>query len=341
VPRKPLAVIGLAGIALATTLAALAPTFEVLLAARVLGGVSHGLFWAVAAAYAADLVPASRLGRATAITAAGGSLAGVLGVPLGNAIGQALGWRAAFGVVAACAVLVVVLVALLLPPVTTRARIDERTHARVRSNSSSALPGVLLVCAIILLVVIGQTTFGTYSVVWLTDVASIPPATIPVYLLGTGAAAFIAVSAIGRLADRFPRPALLLAVASVAGLIATFPIVLAWGIPSLIVVALAQSMAFAVAPMLLQAQMMRVAAPHQRSTAAALQTTAFNLAIGGGAVIGALAVGAWGLEVLPWLSALLTTAGLGVLLVSNRPAVRRSSSPVSSASTPTEVPNVP
>jgi predicted MFS family arabinose efflux permease len=324
VPRKPLAVSGLIGIAMATALTALAPTFEVLLVARALGGMAHGLFWAVAAAYAADLVPASRLGRATAITAAGGSLAGVLGVPLGNALGQLLGWRAAFAALAVCAALAVVLVAALLPPVSVKARTAETTAT---PRTPSTLPGILLVCGIILFVVIGQTTFGTYSVVWLTEVASIPAKTLPLYLLGTGVAAFLAVTAVGHVADRYPRAALLVAVALVAVLMASFPLALAWGLPALIVVALAQSMAFAVAPMLLQARMMRIASPRQRSTAAALQTTAFNISIGGGAVVGAVVVGAWGLDALPALSALLTATGLCVLLAST-----------SSAGTPATVP---
>jgi predicted MFS family arabinose efflux permease len=296
----------------------------VLLVARALGGMAHGLFWAVAAAYAADLVPASRLGRATAITAAGGSLAGVLGVPLGNALGQLLGWRAAFAALAVCAALAVVLVAALLPPVSVKARTAETTAT---PRTPSTLPGILLVCGIILFVVIGQTTFGTYSVVWLTEVASIPAKTLPLYLLGTGVAAFLAVTAVGHVADRYPRAALLVAVALVAVLMASFPLALAWGLPALIVVALAQSMAFAVAPMLLQARMMRIASPRQRSTAAALQTTAFNISIGGGAVVGAVVVGAWGLDALPALSALLTATGLCVLLAST-----------SSAGTPATVP---
>ncbi|MEV5068731.1 MFS transporter [Microbacterium sp. LMI12-1-1.1] len=316
-PRKPLAIIALVGIAAATSLTALAPTFEMLLIARGAGGVAHGLFWSVAAAYAADLVPSSQLGRATAITAAGGSVAGVLGVPLGNALGQAFGWRVAFGSLAAVAVLVVVLVALLLPAVTPRPPAPRGASAQ-ESSTQSALRGILLVCAIILLVVIGQTTYGTYSVVWLGEVAAVPSAAIPAFLFGTGLAAFVAVSAVGRIADRFPNGAVPVAVGLFAVLSALFPLAAAWGIGALVVTALLQAMAFAVVPILLQARMMRIAPPNQRATAAALQTTAFNVAIGGGAALGALVVGAWGLGALPWVAAVLPVAGLILLLLTPR-----------------------
>ena len=51
------------------------------------------------AAYSAHLVPAHQLGKAVAITAGGGTAAFVLGVPVGTAIGNALGWRAAFAII--------------------------------------------------------------------------------------------------------------------------------------------------------------------------------------------------------------------------------------------------
>ncbi|MFH8249017.1 MFS transporter [Microbacterium sp. B2969] len=335
VPRKPLAIIALIGITAVTALAALAPTFEVLLAARAFGGIAHGLFWSVAAAYAANLVPSSQLGRATAITAAGGSVAGVLGGPLGNLLGQLFGWRAAFAVFAVLGVGVVILVLRLLPSATPIAR-PRRSVADDRSAAPSALPSILLVCLTILILVIGQTTYGTYSVVWLGEAASIPPAAIPAFLFGSGLAAFVAVSAIGRVADRFPIGALVLAVILVALLNMLYPFAAAWGIIALVIISLGQAMAFALVPLLLQARMMRTAPPHQRSTAAALQTTAFNIAIGGGAVLGALVVESWGIEALPGTAALCATVGLVVLLLSSRPAARSADQSPAASSSDTE-----
>lgn len=315
VPRKSLAVIALIGITIATFGTAAAPTFEMLLAARVLGGAAHGLFWSVAAAYAADLVRPSQLGRATAITAAGGSLAGVLGVPLGNALGQIFGWRIAFAAIACLALVVIPLLIALLP--STDRSVLQPTEASTTSSGGqrSTMPSVLLICAVILAVVIGQTTFGTYAVVWLTDVASLPSSAVPVYLLVTGLGSLLAISMIGRIADRHPNGALTIGAILVVVLISLFPLINAWGLPPLIALAVVQSMAFAVVPALLQIRMMRVVAPHQRSTAAALQTTTFNIAIGGGAVLGAHVVGSWSLEALPWAAGVLSGVGLVILIL--------------------------
>ena len=55
-PRKPLLLVVLVVFAVSNFIAALAPSYEVLLASRVLGALAHGLFWAVAGAYPSHLV---------------------------------------------------------------------------------------------------------------------------------------------------------------------------------------------------------------------------------------------------------------------------------------------
>jgi MFS family permease len=88
VPRHALLLAVLAVFATSNLLTAIAPTFELVTATRVLGGLAHGLFWAVVGAYSAHLVPPALIGRAVALTVGGGSLAFVLGVPVGTAAGQ-------------------------------------------------------------------------------------------------------------------------------------------------------------------------------------------------------------------------------------------------------------
>ena len=105
--------------AIANLLGAIAPSYEFLVGARILGGAAHGLFWSVTGPYASRLVPRHQLARAVSVTGAGGTAAFVLGVPIGTALGHALGWRLAFardgGRGAASSSLLVV---FLLPPVS-------------------------------------------------------------------------------------------------------------------------------------------------------------------------------------------------------------------------------
>ena len=77
-------------------ISALGPTYEVILAGRLVSAMAHGAFFGIAAVVMADMVDASRRGSAVATIFAGMTAATVLGAPLGAAVGQALGWRFTF-----------------------------------------------------------------------------------------------------------------------------------------------------------------------------------------------------------------------------------------------------
>ncbi|WP_166791052.1 MFS transporter [Cryobacterium glucosi] len=116
-PRHGLIVFVLLVFALSNVLTALAPSYELVVATRVLGGLAHGLFWGVVGAYSAHLVPKEQIGRAISITISGGTLAFVFGVPLGTAAGHALGWRLSFVLLAVLMLIGAALVWRFLPKV--------------------------------------------------------------------------------------------------------------------------------------------------------------------------------------------------------------------------------
>jgi DHA1 family inner membrane transport protein len=75
---------------------ALAPTYNLLFAARVLTALCHGAFFGIGSVVASNLVPRNQRAQAIALMFSGLTLANVLGVPAGTALGQAFGWRSAF-----------------------------------------------------------------------------------------------------------------------------------------------------------------------------------------------------------------------------------------------------
>jgi predicted MFS family arabinose efflux permease len=99
-PRRGLLVAVLTGFAIANALAAVAPSFALLMAARVVAALAAALFTPTASALAAELAPPGRRGRALAAIAIGLTVAQVVGVPLGSLAGSLLGWRASFVAVA-------------------------------------------------------------------------------------------------------------------------------------------------------------------------------------------------------------------------------------------------
>ncbi|ROS21162.1 putative MFS family arabinose efflux permease [Raoultella terrigena] len=117
----------LALLVIANLASALAPNLIVMLAARILVGFCMGGIWAIAGGLASRLVPQNATGLATSIIFGGVAAASVLGVPLGAFIGDAVGWRWAFGSMAVFSALVLVFHLAVIPslPVTGSANISQ------------------------------------------------------------------------------------------------------------------------------------------------------------------------------------------------------------------------
>lgn len=114
-PRKPV-LIGLAMMfVLGNLLCAIAPTYWTLMIARVITAFGHGAFFGIGSVVAASLVPANKRASAIALMFAGLTLANILGVPGGTALGEAYGWRATFFAVVVIGLISVAAIAFLVP----------------------------------------------------------------------------------------------------------------------------------------------------------------------------------------------------------------------------------
>ena len=294
--RKPLLLIVLGVFVLANVLAAIAPTYEVLVGARVLGGLAHGLFWAVVGAYSAHLVPRSQLGRAVAVTSAGATAAFVLGVPVGTAIGHVVGWRLAFIALAGIMVILALMTVRFLPSVQ---HLDPlRTgEIAIPLRRDKTIPAIVVICITVVLVITAHNTFSTYVVPFLIGPGAIDPDSVAAMLFLYGGGGAVGLVLAGAITDRYPRAGLVIAItlvivcALVIGLLAHVT-------PVLIGAVLLWGIAFGGIPTMFQARILRTSSKRMRDIAAAYLTTSFNVAIGGGAFIGGL---------------LLTTAGVGAL----------------------------
>lgn len=101
----------IAGFAVANMVTTLSTSYSLTIIARLLGGVSAGLLWALLAGYAARMVPERQKGRAIAIAMVGAPLALSLGVPAGTLIG----WRMSFAIMSLFAIALMVWVRLRVP----------------------------------------------------------------------------------------------------------------------------------------------------------------------------------------------------------------------------------
>lgn len=309
--------IGVLGIfTVANVVAAIAPTYEVLLVARIIGGLAHGLFWSVVGAYSGHLVPKQQLGRAVAIVSGGGTAAFVLGVPVGTALGHVFGWRIAFVIIAVVIVVLCLVTLKFLPPVR---HIEPLATGEIALplHKDKSIPGVVILCILIVMIISGHNIFYTYIAPFLIGPVGLNEGAVAGVLFLYGGAGAIGVVIAGLLVDRYPRGAL---AASLAGIIVTvFVIGLVPNNPWVAIPAIiAWSIAFGGVPSMVQTRMLHTASARMRDVASAYQTTSFNIGIGGGALIGGIILDQWSITALPFVDIAITAAGLVLLFVGDR-----------------------
>jgi len=305
---------------LGNLLCAIAPTYGLLMAARVVTAVCHGTFFGLGAVVAATIVPPQMRARAIAMMFSGLTLANVLGVPFGTALGQALGWRATFWAVVAIGVVAATALALWLPR-----NIPNQSTSLIAEARTLRRAGVWLAMSISTVSSIALFSVFTYIAPILTDVTGISAHGVTIMLLLFGAGLTLGNAVGGRLGDWKLMPTLiggtvlLIAIQLVffmtsGSMIAAGATVFTWGF-----------LVFVIIPSI-QMQVLHAArgAPTLAST---LNQSAFNLGNASGAWIGGLAIDA-GVSYgqLPLIGAVASLVGLGVVtatVLHDRRAKRR------------------
>ncbi|GJD51297.1 Purine efflux pump PbuE [Methylobacterium crusticola] len=315
--RRRLLAIAMGGFTLANLLAAVAPGYAELLAARLLLALSAASFMPAASGYAAALGGPERRGRALSMVTNGLTLAIVAGVPLGVLVGEGFGWRATFLGVAGLAALALLGILAGLPhqPAGTTATLGERLAMAKRRD-------VLAVLATSVLTVAGTFTIYTYLGVFLADVSAVGPQGLALVLLGFGLASAAGTRLGGDAADRWgARPTvivgggltllayLVLSLGSGVGprsaMPILFPAILLWGLASWGLMTAQQARLVALSSAL---------APVSLS----LNSSAIYLGSATGAAAGALVVAEGAAAQLGWLAAGFGLAALLPLLAEGR-----------------------
>lgn len=293
-PRKPTLLSSLGVFAAGHVAGALAPTYGVLFASRVLSAVACAGFWAVATATTVALVPEERRGRALALVAGGLTLANVIGAPLGTFLGQHLGWRSAFWAVAVLALAAMGGVALLVGETRRAGEEPPRLRHELRAYRR---PQVWLALGITVLTTAATMATFSYLAPLLTEAAGLASGWVPAVLALYGIGTLIGISLGGRLADVSPLWTL---AAGLTGQIAVAAALALAGTST--TVAVAGALALGLAGFL---------------TNPALNTRVFALAEEAPTLAGASNVTGFniGIVLAPWVSGSTIEAGFGYLSV--------------------------
>ncbi|MFD9881827.1 MFS transporter [Streptomyces alboflavus] len=310
IPRKAMLTGLMAIFIVGNLISALAPSYGVLMAGRVVAALTHGAFFGIGSVVAAGLVAPEKKASAVALMFAGLTGAHVAGVPLGTALGQHFGWRSTFWAVTLIGIVGLLGILTLLPEQPKEETGGLREELKVFARGQVWI--ALAITALGFGAVFGTVT---YIEKMMTDVAGFSEGAVPWLLVLLGIGLFIGNLVGGKWADRRPMPTLYASLAGIAVVLALFTLTVRSPIP-----AAGTLVAFgAVGFMLVPPIQMRVMDKAQggAALASAANIGAFNIGNAIAAWLGGLAIDAGAGYAAPnWIGALLAVGALFLALLS-------------------------
>lgn len=292
---------------------ALAPTYEILFASRVISALACAGFWAVGAAVAIAMVPVNQRARAMAVMIGGLSIANVLGVPAGAFLGDNFGWRSAFWAVGVASAIALIGVLTLIPRIPLP---DEKPELK-KELSIYRDRQVWLSIVITALAAGGVFCAFSYLSPLLTDVAGLDEGWVPTVLGLFGAGALIGTWIGGRIADAHLFGVLLSGIAASTVFLVALALFSGTAAVAVTLSFLLGVSAFYTAPAL-NARMFNVAGAAP-TLAGATTTAAFNLGNTGGPWLGGTVIDLdFGYASTAWAGAAMTAVAIGAVTLSLR-----------------------
>lgn len=308
-PRKAALVALMVLFVLGNIACALAPTYDTLLAARVVTAFVQANFFGVGSIVAAKLAPPGRQASAIAAMFLGVTLANVAGAPAGTLLGQEFGWRMTFFAVAGIGVLATISTALMVPSTPP----EEDGHDLRREFSVLMQPAVLRALAITVLGFGGIFTVFTYVAPLMTQVTGMSEAAVPAVILLFGVGMVIGNPIGGKMADWSLLPALRISLMLLVGALMLLAVSMHNPITMVAAVFLFGIAGFTTLTPL-QVHVLAVAAKAP-TLAAAFNIGAFNLGNAMGAWLGGVTIdGSLGPTAVPWVGAGISLTGLALTM---------------------------
>lgn len=288
-------------------LAAIAPSFWVLLIARMLLGVGIGGFWAIGAGIAGRLVRPELTIRATSLITAGVSVATVVSLPLGALVSSLASWRLGFVIGGALGLVALVLQLAMLPKIPAQQRVRFATL-----GSLLRVPRARVGLIAAAFVFAAQFAAYTYIAPYLQQLVGVGPDTVTIALLVFGVAGIVGNFAAGFTLDRSVLGTIGASKFVLAAAVVLLPL-LAHSVVGVFVLLVVWGLVWGALPLGMQTWM-STASPAGSETGFALFVTTIQLAIAAGSVLGGAAVSSFGLAADFWLAGGVAIVGAVVLV---------------------------
>ena len=200
--RKKVLLYGYTGFLLGTIACGIAPSYELLLAARVLAGLFGGLIGAQVLSIVADLIPYERRGAAMGAIMSAFAMASTFGVPFSLYLANIFSWHAPFLLVGILGIVIVPLVWKLVPPMS--GHIQEEHGKRIDVLMSVVKnPTQRLALLFSCLIMMGHFLIIPFINPYMEFNNGYPKSITPMIYLVGGISSFFAANILGRIADKY------------------------------------------------------------------------------------------------------------------------------------------
>ena len=201
--RKKFLVFFYSGFVIGTLLCGLAPTYALLLAARIVTGIFGGVISSISFAIIADLFPFAMRGRVSGIVQASFAGAQVMGIPVGLYLANHWGWHAPFLMIVGVAVFGGVAIVVVLQPITghmAAAKGSGRSPVQHLIRTATR-PRYVAGFAATMLLTTGGFMLMPFGSTFVVQNLGISLAQLPLLYMINGAFAMVAGPLIGRVSD--------------------------------------------------------------------------------------------------------------------------------------------
>lgn len=288
-------------------LSGISTSYGMLMLSRIGVACSHAIFWSIVTPIAVRVAPAGKSSTAVSLTVTGSSIAMIVGLPLGRAIGLLVGWRVTFLIIGAIAAAILLIVAAALPKLPSEDSISIRELPTLLKT-----PGLIATYIFTILMITGHFTAYSYIEPFLMQVAGLSANTITLVLSGFGVVGIIGSFLFSKKYDTHPDTFVLIAILGIP----TFTLLLAPAAmthSSAIIVCLLWGLAINSYNLTFQSRILKMV-PRGTEIAMSIYSGIYNVGIGAGALVGGIVCTHMGIGSVGYAGGAFAVAAAGFFL---------------------------
>ncbi|UUW08014.1 MFS transporter [Flavobacterium plurextorum] len=203
--RKKLLLFFYIGFTIGTVFCAIAPTFILLVAARIFTGIFGGVIGSISMAIVADLFNLQQRGKVMGFIQMGFGVSQVLGIPIGLYIANAWGWHVPFLWIAAMAAIITLVLSFKLQPIVEHLSLKQEKTPIQHLWHTISKPHYQVGFLSTALLSIGGFMMMPFGSAFAINNLKVTNDELPLLFMITGVATLITMPIAGKLSDKFSK----------------------------------------------------------------------------------------------------------------------------------------